>query len=184
MMQRLSNLEDIICGNIEMTCICVLHCIKTSGRGLIFVDYIQLLVFEWLCVPYTVTGVLSVLFLTYNECLSVIGSTKVVVSPMWTLPSVGPGRGALQHVCTSYQVKHLLQSLKKENSSIAMTLILFFLSFSPVKTHYRRVEIIFQSAPFLLQINVVNKELILDLLIVSTPNQPGKLFQHEIRTEF
>ena len=44
-----------------------------------------------------VTRILNLLFLICNDSLSVIGPTRVTVSPLDALPAMGPNRGDSQH---------------------------------------------------------------------------------------
>ena len=63
----------------------------------------KLVVFEWLCIPNMVTGVLSLLFPICNDfAFGVIVPTKATISPWTTLPEMGPGRGALLYFHQNY----------------------------------------------------------------------------------
>ena len=53
------------------------------------------------------------LSLICNDFMNVIGPTRAAVSPVGTLPAVGPGCGGLQHERTSH---HMILSSEKTQS--------------------------------------------------------------------
>ena len=67
--------------------------VPLDARKLYITFYLP--IFEWLCIPDTVTRISILLFLMCDDSLSLIGPTRVTVSHVSPLPAVVPNRGDL-----------------------------------------------------------------------------------------